>query len=180
MPDVETRPVKRGPTSAALLLAALAAAPASAQNVIAQDDWEGFAMRDPGNRFDRCALYNRSVAALTASPYEMLGITRDAAGRIGLLIFYTPGTLTRGATSVDIRLDGRAPVTVPGEVLSDFHAGVSTLDGATVSALRAAKELELRIEGHAIRFALNNIGAVLDRLDACVKTYGPKSSDPAQ
>lgn len=180
MPDEETPPVKRGPTSAALLLAALAAGPAGAQNVIAQDDWEGFAMRDADNRFDRCALYNRSVAALTASPYEMLGITRDATGRIGLLIFYAPGTLTRGATSIEIRPDGHAPVIVPGEVLSDFHAGVSALDGMTVSALRDAKELDVRIDGHAIRFTLSNVGAVLDRLDACVKTYGPKSSDPAQ
>lgn len=180
MPKEKIRLVKRGPTGAALLLAALAAAPASAQNVIAQDDWEGFAMRDAANRFERCALYNRSVTALSASPYEMLGITRDDAGRIGLLVFYTPRTLTRGATSVEIRLDGRAPVTVPGEVLSDFHASVSALDRATVSALRDAKELDVRIEGHAIRFALNNVGAVLDRLDACVRTYGPKGSDPAQ
>ena len=31
-------------------------------------------MRDTDNKFDRCVLYNRTVQALTASPYQMLGI----------------------------------------------------------------------------------------------------------
>ena len=53
-------------------------------------------MRGADNSFDRCVLYNRTVAALTASPYEMLGITLDATGRVGLLVFYGPGQLTRG------------------------------------------------------------------------------------
>src|SRR5262245_52862492 len=80
------RLVKRGAIYAALVLALFAGGPAHAQNMISQDGWEGFAMRDTENNFDRCVLYNRSIQALTASPYQMFGITRDAAGRIGLLI----------------------------------------------------------------------------------------------
>src|SRR5215471_18604697 len=129
------RLVKRGAINAALLLALLAAGPARAQNLISQDGWEGFAMRDTDNKFDRCVLYNRSVQALTASPYQMFGITRDPAGRIGLLVFYEPRTLTRGETTVTLKLDQRAPISVSGDVLSDFHVNVTTLDGAAVAAL---------------------------------------------
>jgi hypothetical protein len=157
------------------MFAMLMAGTAHAQNLIAQDGWEGFATRDADNQFDRCVLYNRSVQALTASPYGMLGITRDAAGRIGLLIFYEPRTLTRGAATVQLRLGQRPPVSVAGTALSDFHVNVPALDAATLAALRDAKEIEATVDGHAIRFALADVGAVLDRLDACVKTYGPKS-----
>ncbi len=90
--------MRRGLTGAALLIAMAMSGPAGAQNLITQDGWEGFATRDADNKFDRCILYNRTVAALTASPYDMLGITRDAAGRIGLLVFYGPGLLRRGET----------------------------------------------------------------------------------
>src|SRR5262249_43521407 len=99
--------VKRGAIYAALLLALLAAGPAGAQNMISQGGWEGFALRDTDNKFDRCVLYNRSIQALSASPYQMLGMTRDAAGRIGLLIFYEPRMLTRGDTTVRLKLDQR-------------------------------------------------------------------------
>jgi hypothetical protein len=167
--------VTRGRTSAALALALLMAGAAHAQNLISQDGWEGFAMRDPSNHFDRCVLYNRSVQALTASPYDMLGITRDAAGRIGLLIFYEPRTLTRGAATVQLRLGQRAVMPVSGTVLSDFHVNVPALDPPTLAALRDAKEIEATVDGHGIRFDLADVGAVLDRLDACVKMYGPKS-----
>ncbi len=153
----------------------LTAGAAGAQNLVTQDGWEGFAVRDTDNKFDRCVLYNRSVQALTASPYEMLGITRDAAGRIGLLIFYDPRTLTRGETSVQIKLDQRAPVAVAGDALSDFHVKVAALDPDTVAALRDATAIEATVDGHSIRFALAEVGAVLERLDACVKMYGPKS-----
>jgi hypothetical protein len=161
--------------AAALLIAALLAIPAGAQNLISQEGWEGFATRDADNKFDRCVLYNRSVQALTASPYEMLGITRDAAGRIGLLVFYEPRMLTRGETKVALRLDQRAPVTVTGTALSDFHVNVTALDAPTVAALRDAKAMDATVEGHIQHFDLGNVGAVLDRLDACVKMYGPKS-----
>ena len=165
----------RGSTSAALLIATVLAGPAAAQNLIAQDGWEGFATRDAEARFDRCVLYNRSVQALTASPYGMLGITRDAGGRIGLLIFYEPRALTRGDTTVRLKLDQRPPVTVAGTALSDFHVNVPALEPATVTALRDAKTMEAAVEGKPIRFELADVGAVLEKLDACVKMYGPKS-----
>jgi hypothetical protein len=165
--------VYRGTILFALVIAALAAAPG--QNLITQDTWEGFALRDTDNKFDRCVLYNRSVQALTLSPYQMLGITRDAAGRIGLLIFYEPRTLMRGPATVRLKLDQRAPAPVPGEVVSDFHVQVPALDAATLAALRDAKAVEATVDTHTIRFELANIGAVLDRLDTCVKIYGPKS-----
>lgn len=157
------------------LVAALMAAPAAGQNLITQDGWEGFAMRDTNNKFDRCVLYNRTVAALTVSPYGMLGITRDAGGHIGLLVFYDPRALTRGNTTVRIRLDQRPVIAVPGDVLSDFHVDVPALDPDTVAALRNASTLEAMVGGHTIRFDLSHIGDVLERLDACVKIYGPKS-----
>ena len=159
----------------AAVLAALAAAPASAQNLIAQDAWEGFATRDADNKLDRCVLYNRSIQALTASPYQMFGITRDAAGRIGLLIFFEPRMLTRGETKVLLRLDQRLPVSVAGTALSDFHVTVAALEPPTLAALRDAKGMEATVEGHTVRFELANVGAVLEKLDACVKMYGPKS-----
>jgi hypothetical protein len=149
--------------------------PAAAQNLIAQDGWEGFATRDAEAKLDRCVLYNRSVQALTASPYGMLGITRDAAGRIGLLIFYEPRTFTRGEIPVQLKLDQRPPVTVAGTALSDFHVNVTALEPATVAALRDAKTMEATIDGKQIRFEFADVGAVLDKLDACVKMYGPKS-----
>jgi hypothetical protein len=167
--------VKRGAINAALLLALLAAGPAGAQNMISQDGWEGFATRDVENKFDRCVLYNRSVQGLSASPYQMLGITRDAAGRIGLLIFYEPRMLTRGDTTVRLKLDQRPPVSVAGTVLSDFHVNVPALDAATATALRDAKAIEATVADRTIRFDLADVGAALEKLDACVKTYGPKS-----
>ena len=164
-----------GLTVAALVAALLAAGDAAAQNLITQDGWEGFAMRDSGNNFDRCVLYNRTIEALTASPYDMLGITRDAAGHIGLLVFYEPRALTRGNTTVRLKLDQRPVVSVAGDVLSDFHVDVPALDNDTVAALRDAKSIEATVGGHTIRFDLANAGAVLERLDTCVKIYGPKS-----
>lgn len=105
----------------------------------------------------------------------MLGVTRDATGQIGLLIFYSPRKLARGEKPVQLRLDQRAPVTVQGEALSDFHVNVPALDAATVAALRNAKSLEATADGQTIRFDLNSVGAALDRLDACVKANAPKS-----
>jgi hypothetical protein len=167
--------VQRRLTGAALLIATVLANPAGAQNLISQDGWEGFATRDAEAKFDRCVLYNRSVPALTASPYGMLGITRDAGGRIGLLIFYEPRTLTRGDTTVRLKLDQRPQVSVAGTALSDFHVNLPALEPATVAALRDAKAMEATVENKPIRFELADVAAVLDKLDACVKMYGPKS-----
>ena len=165
--------MNRGSIAAALLIAALSTA--QAQNLITQGNWEGFALRDTDNKFDRCVLYNRTVEALTASPYQMLGITRDAAGHIGLLVFYDPRTFTRGDTAVRVTLDQRAPVSVAGNALSDFHVNVPTLDPPTATALRSAKSIEVSAADRTIRFDLGNIAAVLDELETCVKIYGPKS-----
>lgn len=169
------RQIGRAAVRIASVLAALAGGAASAQNAISQDGWEGFATRDAANRFDRCILYNRTIQALTASPYEMLGLTRDGSGRVGLLIFFSPRTLTRGEKPVRLRLDQRAPVTATGEVLSDFHVNIPALDAAAVAALRDAKTFEATVDSRTVRFDLAGVGAALDRLDACVKTYGPKS-----
>src|SRR5262249_4685419 len=149
------RPVIRGPICAAILIATLSALPAGAQNVITQGGWEGFAMRDADNKFDRCVLYNRSLQALTASPYQMLGITRDPAGRIGLLIFYDPRALTRGETTVTLKLDQRAPISLPGDVLSDFHVNVTTLNGAAVRAPPQAQKPDAAGDGptHPLRLS---------------------------
>jgi hypothetical protein len=157
------------------LIVALTAGPADAQNQITQDGWEGFAMRGTTNNFDRCVLYNRTIQALSATPYEMLGITRDAAGRIGLLVFYDPRALTRGKTTVRIKLDQRAPAPFAGDALSDFHVDVPALDADTVAALRNAKTMDATTGSHTIHFDLSNVAGVLERLDACVKIYGPKS-----
>jgi hypothetical protein len=105
----------------------------------------------------------------------MLGVTRDAAGRIGLLIFYEPRMLTRGDTTVRLKLDQRPPMSAAGTALSDFHVNVPALDQATVAALRGAKVMEATVADHMVRFDLADVGAALEKLDACVKTYGPKS-----
>ena len=106
---------------------------------------------------------------------RVIDALRNRAGHIGLLVFYEPRALTRGNTPVRLKLDQRAVIAVPGDVLSDFHVQVPALDNDTVAALRDAKTIEATVGGHTIRFDLANVGAVLDRLDACVKIYGPKS-----
>jgi hypothetical protein len=92
-----------------------------------------------------------------------------------LLVFYGPGQLTRGDKQIVLKLDQRPPVTVAAEVLSDFHVNVAALDPVTIAALRDATTIEATIDGRTIRFELSAVGAVLDRLESCVKTYGPKS-----
>jgi len=169
------RAIEHAALPLAVFLAVLWGGAARAQNPIAQDGWEGFATRDAANRFDRCVLYNRTTQALTASPYEMLGLTRDAAGRIGLLIFFSPRALTRGEKPVRLRFDQRPAFTAAGEALSDFHINIPALDAAALAALREAKSAEATVDGRTIRFDLAGVGPALERLDACVKTYGPKS-----
>jgi hypothetical protein len=167
--------MQRGSIVAATLVALMAVMPARAQNLVTQGTWEGFALRDTDNKFDRCVLYNRTVEALSASPYGMLGVTRDANGRIGLLVFYEPRMLTRGDTPVRLKLDQRAPISVPGIALSDFHVDIASLDQATVALLRDAKTIEATVQGHAARFEVSDMAGVIEKLDACVKIYGPKS-----
>lgn len=164
-------------TTGSMLLAAaigLTAGPLAAQNLIVQDGWEGFAMRHPDGRFDRCVLYNRTVPALNASPYGMLGITRDGGGHIGLMVFFEPRSLSRGArTPLRMRIGDRAPVSLTGDAVSDFHVVVpGPLDGAAVAALRDAQAIEFSTESKTLRFAVTDVGAVLDRLRACVDGHG--------
>jgi hypothetical protein len=168
------RAIERAALSLAICLGLLSGPAARAQNAISQDGWEGFATRDVANRFDRCILYNRTIQALGASPYEMLGLTRDAAGHVGLLIFFSPRTLTRGENEVQLKFDETTTLTATGQALSDFHVNVAALDADALAALRGAKSIEARVEGRTIRFDLSGVSAALDRLEACVKTYEPK------
>ena len=144
---------------------------ASAQNRIAAPGWEGFALRDTEGKFDRCVLYNRSIEALSVSPYEMLGITRGGAGQVGLLVFFTPRALTRGSNiPLNLRVDGRALAPLSGAALSDFHVSVAGPIGANgLEALRQAKVIEATAENKTIRFEVADVDAVLDALDECVK-----------
>jgi hypothetical protein len=146
---------------------------AFAQNLIESQGWEGFALRDPEGKFDRCVLYNRSIEALTASPYEMLGITRGVAGQVGLLVFFTPRALKRGSNvAVSLKVDGRPVAALSGAAISDFHINVAGPIGANaLAALRQATQIEATAENKTVRFEVAGVDAVLDALDDCVKTY---------
>jgi hypothetical protein len=148
-----------------------------AQNRIATPGWEGFALRDPEGKFDRCVLYNRSIDALVVSPYEMLGITRAAEGQVGLLVFFTPRSLTRGNNiPVTLTVDGRPLAPLSGAAISDFHVSVNgPLRPNAIEALRQAKVIEASAENKTIRFEVADVDAVLDTLDACVKANGPQN-----
>jgi hypothetical protein len=157
--------------AAALMLCAMRAAPG--QNRIASEGWEGFAIRTSEDRFEHCVLYNRSIDALNLSQFDMLALTRDAAGRVGVMVFYAPRALTRGGgVTMTLRIDQHEPVTLVGEVPSDFHIIAGPLDPSTVMALREAKTIEATTEGHAIRFAVSGVGNVLNELAQCVLENG--------
>ena len=152
------------------MLGLAAAGPALAQNVIRQEGWEGFATRTPEGRFEQCVLYNRTIQALTASPSNMIGITRDAAGKVGLIAFFEPRSLTRAeSTPMTIRIDQHPAVTVSSSVLSDFHAATGGgLDAATVTALRTASTVTVTVEQRALHLEIADVAGVLDTLEACV------------
>jgi hypothetical protein len=147
-----------------------------AQNRIGVAGWQGFAVRDPENKFDSCVLYNRTIDQLTISPYEMLGITRTANGDVGLLVFFTPGALTReSAVPVNLKIDGHPLPPLSGVAKSDFHVSVAgPIEPDELAALRGAKEIEATAENKTITFTVADIGAVLDTLDECVKRYAPE------
>jgi len=167
--------VKLGALTAALVLADLlspASTPlAHAQNHIATPGWEGFVTRDSENKFDRCVLYNKSIEALTAAPYDMLGITRSGTGQVGLLVFFSPSTLKRGTNiPVTLRIDNRRVPPLIGQALSDFHINVAGPIGAdTLAALRQATSIEASAQGKTVRYQVSDVGAALDALDDCVK-----------
>src|SRR5262245_32510076 len=71
----------------ALVLALSGGPVALAQNRVTSEGWEGFATRTPEDKLERCVLYNRTIDALNLSPYDMLGLTRDPAGQVGLMVF---------------------------------------------------------------------------------------------
>ena len=149
------------------------ASPTCAQNRIAVAGWQGFAVRDPENKFDSCVLYNRTIEQLTISPYEMLGISRTANGDVGLLVFFTPGALTREAdVPVNLKVDAHPLPTLSGVAKSDFHVSIAgPLGPNELAALRGAKEIEATAENKTITFTVADIGAALDTLDECVKRY---------
>jgi hypothetical protein len=147
--------------------------PAYGQNRIATSGWEGFATRDYDNKFDRCVLYNKSIEALTISPYDMLGITRSAKGDIGFLLFFEPSALKRGSNiPVVLSINGQQVPPLTGQALSDFHVSIAGPIGTnTVAALRDATSIDATAEGKSVHFDVSDVGAVLDSLDACVETY---------
>ena len=156
-----------------VLFAVLTAPPAWSQNLIVQDGWQGFAVRGADGAFERCVLYNRSIDALNASPYDMLGVTRDKAGQLGLMVFFQPRALTRGhEVPVSLKLDQGAPVRMTGDVLSDFHVVVAgAVPTETIEALTRTQSLEVTVQDKTLKIALTGVGAVLERLKACVATY---------
>jgi hypothetical protein len=160
---------------AAALAVMLGATAGHAQDRIAQGGWEGFVIPGSDGRFDRCVLYNRTIAALTDSPYDMLGLSRDRAGAVGMLVFYRPRALDRETgVQVQLKFDQEATFAVKGEVRSDFHVQVpGPLDAKLVESLRQAKTLAVTTQGRTEKFALADIAAVLDALTQCVKENAP-------
>jgi hypothetical protein len=144
--------------------------PAPAQNRVTSEGWEGFATRTPEDRLERCVLYNRTIDALNVSPYDMLGLSRDTEGKVGLLVFYRPRTLTRSEhVGFTLKINDEPPVALDGEVPSDFHVASGSVPAPVVSALRSAKTIEAVTEGHTIRFTVSNVGPALDALETCVR-----------
>ncbi len=147
---------------------------AFAQVRIGHEGWEGFSTHGPDGKLESCVLYNRSIDSINASPYEMLGLSRDGAGHIGLLIFYRPHTLTRGPrVPVALKIDQRAPTMLTGEIISDFHVKVAgPLDQKTVDALRQAKTIEVTTEEQTQAFEVSDLGGILDAMaSSCTTTH---------
>jgi lysozyme family protein len=102
----------------------------------------------------------------------MLGLTRNAAGKVGLMVFFNPRTLQRGANvAVNLKVNGKPLAPLTGIAPSDFHVSVDGPVGrATLAALRQAKAIEATAESKTVQFQVEDLGAVLDELDACVKS----------
>jgi hypothetical protein len=154
----------------ALLLTLGVSAAVDAQNRVSSEGWEGFATRTPEDRLERCVLYNRTLIALNSSPYDMLGLTRDPNGKVGLMIFYRPRTLIRSEhADITLKINDDQPVALSGEIPSDFHVASAAVPATVVSALRSAKTIEAVTEGHAIRFSVKGVDQALDALESCVE-----------
>jgi hypothetical protein len=138
--------------------------------VIRRGDWGGFVTRNAEGRFEQCVLYNRTIEALNASPANMIGLARDAAGRVGLQVFFEPRTLVRAdRIAIALGIDQRPPISIAGQAVSDFHAVTTAgLDAATLTALRSATTLDVTVDKRTLRVKLDDIGGVLDALRDCV------------
>jgi hypothetical protein len=160
----------------AILAVVFGATAVHSQGRIAQSGWEGFATPGADGRFKHCVLYNRTVEALNDSPYDMLGLSRDRAGAVGMLVFYRPRTLRRAiGVPVQLKFDQQEPFAVKGDVRSDFHVRVvGPLDPKLLDALRQAKSLTVTTQKRTEKFALADVGAVLDALKSCVKANAPQ------
>jgi hypothetical protein len=142
---------------------------AVAQVRISHDGWEGFSISPGEGKPASCVLYNRAIDAINTSPYEMLGLSRDDGGHIGLLVFYLPRTLTRGTqVPVTLKIDQQAPTMLSGDVISDFHVNVAgPLEPKTLEALRQAKTVEVTTQRQVKAFPVSGLSGVLDALAAC-------------
>ncbi|MBI3433998.1 MAG: hypothetical protein HY056_02825 [Proteobacteria bacterium] len=137
------------------------------------DGWEGFAIRTASDQLDRCVLYNRAIDRLSASPYNMLGLYRDVAGGVGLMLFYQPGELARGDdVAVAVAIDQREPIILSGAAHSDFHLITRPMSEPAIAALRQATSIDATTQGRHIRFAVSGLAATLDRLEACIAAHG--------
>jgi hypothetical protein len=149
---------------------------------IAQDGWEGFATAGSEGTIARCVLYNRSIQAINASPYDMLGISRDKAGHVGLLAFFTPSSIQRAKLVPVIVTIDATRIAVSGEALSDFHIVIpGPLDPRAVELMRQAKVIEISAQRHNEQFVVNGaLAGVLDRLKTCAaETLPAPSGDTA-
>jgi len=160
---------------AAILAVVFGATAVHSQSRIAQSGWEGFATPGADGRFERCVLYNRTIDALNDSPYDMLGLSRDRAGAVGVLVFYRPRMLQRAiGVPVQLKFDQQKPLALKGDVLSDFHVRVAgPLGPKLLNALRQAKSLTVTTQKRTEKFALADVGAVLDALKSCVQANAP-------
>jgi hypothetical protein len=152
--------------------------PASAQIKIAQDGWEGFATAGSGGAIARCVLYNRAIKAINASPYDMLGVSRDKAGHVGLLAFFTPNSIQRAKLVPVIVTIDATRIAVSGEAISDFHIVIpGPLDSRAVGLMRQAKVVEISAQRHNERFVVDGaLAGVLDRLKTCAAETLPAPS----
>jgi hypothetical protein len=161
---------------AAVIATALLLPPcAVAQVRVTHEGWEGFSTRPDDGKVASCVLYNRSIDAINTAPYDMLGLSREGSGQIGLLIFYRPRMLTRGTqVPVTLKVDQRAPIVLRGDVISDFHVKVAgPLEQQTVEALRQAKTIAVTTEGQTQAFQVSGLGGVFDALAACANPHPP-------
>lgn len=152
--------------------------PASAQIKIVQSGWEGFATGGNGGTIARCVLYNRSIEAINVSPYDMLGISRNKDGHVGLLAFFTPNSIQRAKLVPVVLTIDDTHIAVSGEALSDFHIVISgPLDPRAVGLMRKAKVIEISAQRHNERFVVDGaLASVLDKLKTCAAQTLPAPS----